>query len=181
MKKVIYLICLAGVLSLYVCCEFGLIFGEEGYGGPKYEPPPAPSPEYLEYLEHVKAQPLDFQIAASEDAGAWKRAHDILKKYSTKEWCPRKFRVSTVDVLEKDVAKHSSYRFEDVGYLIRIVRVPAGGTTKYTVSYAPTVELNGSHYPSIKAHAQVIAYYISSGEIMDYVWSSYYFESLVKH
>lgn len=180
MKNVLLLMCLAVALSLCACCEFGLIFGEEGYGRKQ---PKAPTSEYLAYLEHVKAQPLDFQIPASDDAAAWKRAHEILKKYGRDTfWCARKFTISSDDVLEKGVDKHYHGKFEDIGYLFRIVRGPAGNMTNYAVRFANTVaaaDWDGDLPPN-KAHAQVIAYYISSGKIMKQVWDPYYFEKLLK-
>jgi hypothetical protein len=60
MKNILVLMCLAVVLSLCACCEFGLIFGEEGYGRKRFS---APTTEYLDYLEHVKAQPLSWTLA----------------------------------------------------------------------------------------------------------------------
>jgi hypothetical protein len=173
MKKVHPLIFLAGILVLSACAPLWWYeHGEDSVEVTRH----VQGPDDLGYVGHVKAQPLDFQIPASKDAEAWARAREILKKYGRNQaWCSRKVRIPTDDVLEIGASKMQAWFFKDVGFLFRIVRARRESTTDYTVSYAPLAEGSGVHLP-IKAHAQVIAYYIVSGRFMDEVWSERQFD-----
>ena len=174
MKKILFLIFLA--------CSFGFNACIPLWWGESDEPEPLiQDPVWLEYFEQVKAQPLDFQIPPSEDAEAWTRAHDILKKYGRhKDWCSSKLRTSTPNVIEVGVQKwEARFTFKDVGFLFRIVRAPREDTINYTITHAPVAD--GVIYPNIKAHAQVIAYYIVSGKFMNHVWSGGQFEVRLSH
>jgi hypothetical protein len=175
MRKVLFLIFLAGFFGSSACIP--LWWGETDEG----PEPLIQDPAWVEYFEQVKAQPLAFQIPASKNAEAWTRAHDILKNYGRHtNWCPSKLRTSTSNVIEIDVQKtDAKFTFRDVGYLFRIVRVPQEDTVNYTITYAPVAD--GVVYPNIRAHAQVIAYYIVSGKFMKYVWSGSQFEVRLRH
>lgn len=162
-KKLPFLLILAGILVLSVCCVEDFTWGD--FFGSLFGPKKAP-PDYLDYLEQVKAQSFEFQIPASEDAKAWARAHDLLKFYGRKTaWCSRKLRVSTDDVLEIDPKKDFISQYEGLGFLYRIIRVPQGNRTTYTVSYASHSREYSKNYPTAKAHAQILAYYIVSGKL----------------
>ncbi len=172
MKNTLRLIILAGFGWLCACIP--LWWGE--YDKPE---PFIQDPAWLEYLEQVKAQPLDFEVSASEDASAWMRAQDILRKYGRHEdWCSSKLQASIPDIIEVDVQPGAEYTFKAVGFLFRIARTRRDDAVNYTITYAPVS--TGTVYPNIRAHAQVIALYIVSGRFMEHVWSGQQFENRLR-
>lgn len=114
-------------------------------------------------LEQIKAQPLDFQIPASEDADAWKRAHLILDIFGNNTpWCSRERRAPMDNVIEVDPTKDFTGWYQDLGFLYRIVRTQHGEMTHYKVCYAPYTKDHSSSSLD-KTRAKVIAYFIASG------------------
>jgi hypothetical protein len=172
MKNALRLITVASCCWLYACIP--LWWGENDEPEPYIQ-----DPAWLEYLEQVKAQPLDFQVPAGEDAAAWTRAQDILSRYGKHEdWCSSKLRSSIPDIIEVDVQSGAKFTFKAVGFLFRIARTRRNGAVDYTIAHAPLTV--GTVYPNIRAHAQVIALYIVSGRFMEHVWSGQQFETRLR-
>ncbi len=168
MKKALFLLCLAGTLLLGVCCL------PEDWDADLFRRKPSQEPEYLDYLERVRSQPLDFRIPASDDAAAWRRAEYISKKFGKRLGGGRRLLASTDEVLEIAPWKYNFPYYQETGYQYRIVRTPRGDMTDYVVSYSspspdrPGFDLSQEN----RARAGIIAYYIVSGRLykraMDY-------------
>lgn len=142
-----------------------------------------PSPQDIEYIESVKAQPLEFQVAVSEDAAAWKRAHDILIKLGPDIGGRRALLISTATILEMSPPKRDDGSVgkckDGEGFAYRIVRAPHDGAVDYSVSYCAWTSSIGIHDDSAvgefsydsKGYARLIAYYIVSGvKRLEAIW-----------
>jgi hypothetical protein len=169
MKKVFLSVFLAGAIVLIAGCL------AEDWDAVLFRRKPPQEPEYLDYLERVRSQPLDFQILASDDAMAWSRAQYISKKYGRTLGGGRKLLTSSNDIIEIAPWKHNIPYYQETGYLFRIVRAPRGDMTDYVVSYSsPSPDHPGfeSLSQENRACAGIIAYYIVSGRLykraMDY-------------
>jgi hypothetical protein len=164
MKRTLFPVFLAGAVVFCVSCL------PEDWDAVLFRREPHPQTELLDYIEHVKSQPLDFQIPADDDALAWKRAQYISKKYCNELGGSRKLRISTDDVIEIAPFEHDIPNYQDADFLYRIVRAPRGDMTKYIVSYSsPSPDHPNNKKISqaqvTEARAKIIAYYISVGKL----------------
>ena len=156
MKTVPFIFSVACILLLNACLpeDFFVIYHN-----------PSQQPDYLDYMERVKAQPLEFQIPVREDAAAWARAHYIFKSRNGKLHGSHKFRISTDKILEIAVSKGSINIYEDVSFLYRVVRASGREMVNYKLSYASYSKEFSFLSPLERYHAKVIAYYIVSGKL----------------
>lgn len=158
--------CLAGILAISssACVDLTELL-----------PPYKQSPRDIDYIERVKAQPLDFQVAASEDAVAWKRARDILTKLGPDIGGCRELRVSTAAVLEMSPGKtrYAGGCKDGEGFAYKIVREPHDNVVDYSISYCTWIwnyggarddSKRGDFSYDSKRYAQLMAYYIVSGK-----------------
>lgn len=165
MKKALLFLCLASTLVLGISCFYP---GDWAAGW--IERKPSQQPDYLGYLEQVKAQQLNFLIPAFGDSEAWPRAKYILKKLRGELTGNRKLRVSTADILEIAPSKYDVHYYDE-GFLYRIARAPRGDMTRYEVSYSsPSHGIpQGEEYMTslTRARARIVAYYIVSGRLYE--------------
>ena len=110
-------------------------------------------PQQQEQLDKAMAQPLHFDIPASESTAAWGRAQDYLARYSR-----LKLQTATNDLLET----YNPTDYGEVGY--KINRIEGHVSTQFTVD-AYTADSNVATLARRDAH--LLAYYIAVGEPID--------------
>jgi hypothetical protein len=117
-------------------------------------PPVATTPEEVDYLAKVNAQPLTFRVLAAQSNDVWGRIQSWISRFSIF----RKIKTVSDYVIETELATPMS------GTAYSAQRAPMGEQVEFTIRGWDSFDTFSQANATLKAH--ILAYYAATGELI---------------